>query len=192
MTRQCWTNLVLTAVICKLFMCHILCNCDTIICGCIASEREIVSNEVQGMCKKWLWCPWTECGKPRKQLVRTVGVLSDIETGYILYTSHKCYCLSRLALYQWTPHFSLCTVIWIHGIQWSFGRMLLVGDWECCCWWYWLLNCPTVKAWAVQCSCVTGNILCLFEGRLWLPGMDTKLPPTRNKDLPVSWYCQLE
>jgi len=46
LTRQCWTNLVLTAVNCKL--CHILCNSDSIISGCIASESDIVSNEVEG------------------------------------------------------------------------------------------------------------------------------------------------
>jgi hypothetical protein len=52
MTRQCWTNLVLTAVICKVFVWHILCKSDAIISGFIASESETVSNEVEGMWKE--------------------------------------------------------------------------------------------------------------------------------------------
>jgi len=64
------------SVNCKL--CHILCNSDTIICGCIASESEIVSNEVGGMWKEVVVMSLEGMGKTKK----TAGQ-NDIQTGHI-------------------------------------------------------------------------------------------------------------
>jgi hypothetical protein len=161
MTRQCWTNLILITVICKLFVWYIFCNNDTIVCklfvwyifcndtiisGCIASESE----------------QWNGRDVERSGYDVLGENAGNQENGW---SERLVSCLILLEPACFNPmnslFFTVYEQIWIHSMLWCFGLVLLFGVWEYCSWWCWLMNYPAVQTWAVNCCFVTDNILCL-------------------------------
>lgn len=78
-------------------------------------------------------------------------------------------CLQGISASAWASLLYVSEFFIFHCVQTS-GLTVSSDPLDACCclvienapWWSWLLNCHTVKVWAVQCSCVTGNIVCLF------------------------------